>query len=330
MNRIVDSFRQYIEESLGVSLEVEGWQGIAAMPAFVRSSYRLFQTSMNGLNCLLIVPSNENSPTPSVLEKHIALLRRKWAGEFIYLRESITSYNRQRLMQRGIPFVVPFNQMYLPAFGLHLRESFKNRQSSVLRLSPSAQAVLLFGLYDTGKERLTPSFIAARLGYSGMTLTRAFRELDILGLADVRTRGRDRVLHWADDDRKALWGKALEFLRTPVKQRVWLSAPHQRIGGFIAGLSALSSYSMLASPGNPVLAMNSKDLKAFRENCGIRELDSMEKDEDSLEIEVWTYSPGLFNKNGTVDKLSLYLSLRETTDERVQSALQIMMEGFDW
>ena len=68
MNRIVDSFRQYIEESLGVSLEVEGWQGIAAMPAFVRSSYRLFQTSMNVLTCLLIVHSNETSPTPSVLE----------------------------------------------------------------------------------------------------------------------------------------------------------------------------------------------------------------------------------------------------------------------
>ena len=47
-------------------------------------------------------------------------------------------------------------------------------------------------------------------------------------------------------------------------------------------------------------------------------------------LEVWSYSPKLFGKQGVVDRFSLFLSMREDNDERVQSALKDMMEQIEW
>ncbi|EFB40206.1 MULTISPECIES: hypothetical protein [Parachlamydia] len=45
-----------------------------------------------------------------------------------------------------------------------------------------------------------------------------------------------------------------------------------------------------------------------------------------IELEVWNYDPELFAKDGIVDPFSLYLSLQESKDERVEGALEEMME----
>lgn len=49
-----------------------------------------------------------------------------------------------------------------------------------------------------------------------------------------------------------------------------------------------------------------------------------------FEIELWKYAPAQFAKERIVDRLSLYLSLKDNTDERVQSALDALMGGMVW
>jgi hypothetical protein len=44
----------------------------------------------------------------------------------------------------------------------------------------------------------------------------------------------------------------------------------------------------------------------------------------------WGYDPKQLADGGTVDKLSLYLTLRGGEDERVGKELRIMMEGMAW
>jgi hypothetical protein len=51
---------------------------------------------------------------------------------------------------------------------------------------------------------------------------------------------------------------------------------------------------------------------------------------NACEVEVWTYSPDLFEKYGVVDRFSLYLSMQKTDDERVESALEEMMRQVSW
>jgi len=47
-------------------------------------------------------------------------------------------------------------------------------------------------------------------------------------------------------------------------------------------------------------------------------------------IEAWRYNPCLLSNNGFVDKLSLYLSFRNDTDERMQSELEQMINEIQW
>ncbi len=44
-------------------------------------------------------------------------------------------------------------------------------------------------------------------------------------------------------------------------------------------------------------------------------------------VEIWKYSPHLLSNTNTVDKLSLYLSLKETEDERVQIELDNLLNA---
>ena len=50
----------------------------------------------------------------------------------------------------------------------------------------------------------------------------------------------------------------------------------------------------------------------------------------ALEISVWSYAPSLLAKGNAVDRLSLYLSLKESQDERIEAALEEMMRELQW
>jgi hypothetical protein len=61
-----------------------------------------------------------------------------------------------------------------------------------------------------------------------------------------------------------------------------------------------------------------------------RKLAPEDEDPSSFEVEVWSYPPGALSDGQIVDRLSLYLSLVGTTDERVESALEDMLGGMTW
>jgi hypothetical protein len=54
------------------------------------------------------------------------------------------------------------------------------------------------------------------------------------------------------------------------------------------------------------------------------------QDPDVLEVEVWSYDPGPLADQGAVDPLSLYLSLKDNKDERVEAALEGMLGSLQW
>jgi hypothetical protein len=217
--------------------------------------------------------------------------------------------------------------MYLPFLGIDLREHFKNIRETEASFSPSTQAVVLYHLFHNGQLHLTPKSLANDLGYTTMTMTRALDELDGTGLGTIVMEGRERVLRF-DRDKKKVWETALDRLRSPVKNRLWVKTPSNKPFGMKAGLSALARYSNLAEPANPVMALDGKQWKRIRANDGVMILDIAEPNASVLES--WSYSPELFAKKGVVDRFSLFLSMREDNDERVQSALVEMMEQVEW
>ena len=47
-------------------------------------------------------------------------------------------------------------------------------------------------------------------------------------------------------------------------------------------------------------------------------------------LEQWKYDPALFASSKEVDPVSLYMSLAENPDERVQGELEEYLEGCEW
>jgi len=85
---------------------------------------------------------------------------------------------------------------------------------------------------------------------------------------------------------------------------------------------------MLAEPANPVIALSGEDWKSLKQRHKVHVFPSPEP--GALEIEVWSYAPSLFAKDKVVDRLSLYLSLKESRDERVEGAIEEMMKELQW
>jgi len=327
MDQLATDFKSYLKETLDINAHPKQWPETEKLPIFLRNFYGFFKVRILEVPCLVMAAKDKAEQTPATIQKHMLQVRKRCQDEVIYVQQKVTAYNRKRLIQHKIPFVVPLNQMYLPFLGIDLREHFKNILEKEASFSPSTQVVVLYYLFHKDQLRLTPKTLANELGYSIMTMTRAFDELDGTGLGTIAMEGRERVLRF-DRDKKKVWEKALERLRSPVKKRIWVKCPFNELLGMKAGLSALAHYSKLAEPAKPVLALEGKQWKQINANDDAMILDIAEP--NASELEIWSYSPERFAKKKVVDRFSLYLSIREDNDERVQSALKEMMEQVEW
>jgi DNA-binding MarR family transcriptional regulator len=328
MKSLLRDFERHLKENLDITATTKKWEGVDSLPFFLRDSYIFYEVSLLNTPCLLMVARDNNEQTPAIIRKQMLQVQAKWGGELIYLCSSVSAYNRKRLIEQKVPFVVPGNQMYLPMLGIDLREHFRQiRSVAPGKLSPSTQAVVLHALLH-GPQDYTPSRLANQLGYTVMTLTRAFDELVSLGLGEVATEGRERVLRFSDG-KKDLWQRSREFMRSPVKRRAIIRTPEQKWSGISAGLTALAHFTLLAPPSTPVYAVSLDDWKSMKLTNAIVELPTAEP--QSHEVEIWNYSPLLFKgEDDVVDRFSLFLSLQNIGDERVQSALEKMMKEVLW
>jgi len=329
MDDLLAQLELYFRNTLGITPAVTLWEEGRHLPFFLRDRYHFLKSQILDPPCLFMLDKGDQEEPPATIRKHIGQVLIKWEGSVVYVRERMTAYNRKRLVEQKIPFVVPGNQMYVPALGIDFREHFRKPRPVERELNPSSQAVLIHALLrDT--ENLSPTILAAKLGYSVMTMSRALDRLEAAGIGKSSStgRGRDRRLLLVES-RRELWEKAQPLLKSPVKGCHAIQVLRDRhLPGPQAGLSALAHYSMLAEPKNIVVALSRENWKSLRQRDDVQL--AIPDEEHSMIVEVWSYAPPLFARDGLVDRLSLYLSLRDMADERVQVALDQAVEGLPW
>ena len=326
MQHSTRSLEKYLRETLHTPARLEPWRGAATLPAYLKGQYDFFDGTVDNVHILFLLSTEE--PAPSSAKKHERALQQHWLGPVAFAFERITPRTRQRLVSEGLSFVVPGNQVYLPVLGVNLRERYQTRAQTTDRLRPSAQVLFLYALAQHPVTSNTPSGLARQLGYTPMAMGQALSQLEHAGLIRVHKAGRERLFELAGDPAD-LWLQAQPLLASPVSRRRYLvgvAAPVSK--GLASGLSALAGYSALAEPHASAVALAREQEKRLLDVPGAHELPGA--DEADLEIEVWAYRPTLLSDGPRVDRLSLYLSLREDTDERVQSALDEMMRGVTW
>jgi DNA-binding MarR family transcriptional regulator len=327
MKTLFHQLEQYLQETVGIRVDLHPWEKSDGLPQFLPERYRFLKADILGTDCLFMIDAGEDEQTPGAVSRHLDQVRDRTGLDAVYVRQAVTSYGRKRLIERKVPFIVPGNQLYLPMLAINLREHLKRLRKKRPIFSPSTQMLILYVLFRKETGVMTPADMAHRLGYSAMTMTRAFDELETAGIGEQSVLGKERHLLFRETG-KPLWEKALPYLNTPVRKRRFSASLSQTEKGILAGESALARYTALNEPEVPVFAFPAPAGEAGTGKNRMIELSAPEPGD--FAIESWKYDPALLACQGRADRLSLYLSMRESPDERIQSALDELLRGMEW
>lgn len=359
----------YVESVLGLKLRLKPWQHVKILPYALRDRYDFFGTEILGIGCLILKERPQREASVADVAKHIQAIRNLPAYSklpqtddlMIFVTDTLPSYDRKRLVEKGVQFIVPGNQLFLPAFGMDLREYYRQRLEKPEVLSPATQAMLIQCLIKGWHNQLltTRATFEKSFSYAKMTVSRAIKELTNLDIVRPGKEMGDATILFHLSP-KETWELAKEVMRTPVKKTLWLNAIPEAFDTplLFAGETALAQMSLLASPKVPCFAMTTAQFDqiqarvqsdrtaAYGGEFGAWGSPSktarskLELTAPYLEvppnhaaccIQFWSYEPTRSsNATDTVDHFSLYLSLKDDHDERVQMCLDEMMENVKW
>ncbi len=301
----------------------------ASLPLYLRERYELWQGAVFGREFVFAVDQGgEESPTATEFANHSTLLSITLGAAVALVLPGILPALRQRLVAAGVPFVVPGSQAFLPLALIDLRE----RQPRPIRerghrLTPAAQTVLLYHLQKESLEGWPLNRTAKAVGYSPIMLTQVKTQLAASGLCTGKIDGRTTRFHFNYQGRN-LWDAALTYLANPERHFDWVRWEKPGEPAVLAGLSALSEATLLAAPRIPTYAIRNKEYQDLLKRGEIH--NTSQRDVANARIEAWSYDPRLLAEKGRVDALSLYLTLRDSPDERVQQQLEILLEAVLW
>jgi hypothetical protein len=287
-------------------------------------SARLF-----GRDFLLAVEGGEGEPgSPGEYESNLEVLRAKLGERVVLVLHAIPSYVRNRLVQLGVPFIVPGSQMFIPMVFIDLRErQARPKPPGAKSFTPAAQCVVLYHLQINSLTGRSMQEIAGTVGYSAIMMTKVKAELESAEISESVREGRATTLHFLHEGRR-LWEHALPFCSSPIKKKHWVQWDTPAYPALMAGMSALSRRTMIEDDRLPTFALGHKTYLSNLETGFYR--GSPGPDEANVCLEAWNYEPKILGDNELVDPLSLYLSLQDSPDERVQQQLEQLIEEMRW
>lgn len=305
-------------------------RSLPSLPLFLRERYSVYSTGFLGRNWMLAVEAEGwDTGTPAEYRRHWQELRRVTGESRIAIvLPFISSTVRNRMVDMGVPFIVPDAQIFLPECATLLTENFGTPLPDGGKpLTPPAQLLLLIELEKGGLEELSAKQLSERIGYSRASLSNATSELKQNNLCQTYRDGKEQRIAFRESG-KALWEMALPLLRSPISKTQFVVGAKPLPDAKCAGISALAQRSLLAEDPVPVYALPSKRVREGIEEG--RFSGGANRYEADAQLEAWRYNPAILSNGTSVDDLSLFLSLRNTPDERVQAALDEMMAGFLW
>ncbi|MNP98402.1 hypothetical protein D3C85_110190 [compost metagenome] len=330
----------YINETLGTNAIVNRTQkeNLSNLPMYISQAYSLYNSELFNQKLVLVEMKNEEDLSIFQVDKHLQLLKNTFGKIIILVLENLQSYNRKRLIEKKINFIVPGKQLFLPELLINLKESNalpKTKQKEE-KLMPSAQFLFIYHMiHRHGNWRLeNNSFkeIAQKLDYTPMAITNAIDDLKQLKFVEVFGEKEKHIKFRFE--RKELWHKAEQqkLLTNPVIKTVYVDVLPSDVPMLKANASALPEYSSMNPSKQQYYAIDKNKFYELQKN---NELVNVNEREGNYAIEVWKYNPktlveNMHNEDTVVDPLSLYLSLKDNHDERVEMALEQIIEKYTW
>lgn len=317
----------YLREMLGLSSEESTWKEEKTLPRYLRSKRKYVVLCIEDTKLLLIYVKEAEFNVQAFI-KQMDKLREYWNGEMVLGFDRLSTYQRKTLISQHIPFIVPNAQIYVPRLGVMLQE----KQSAPVKtveehFSAGGQFVFLYMLYHADEFPMSKTELSRKTNTNAMAITRAIQELLQFELAICKQKGRSDYVVPACISQD-LWQKGKPYLINPVRKKVYVQNDAILNDYPFCGEYALAELSMLSKPMIPTRAISRKE---YKEADKLIQVDpAWEISGDYTELEIWAYDPSLFVQNKHVDPVSLAASLGDSKDERIEDAIDEMMEACQW
>jgi hypothetical protein len=309
---------KYLNEILNITTSIYSLEKrlLQALPLYITSVFDIFETKIFEKRLCLLIAKTDNNITPDNLAKQKELIEQKTGMIAVFVFDKVLSYNVKRFIQKRINFIIPDKQMFVPALMLDLRKMPKQLILKTEKITPIAQFLLLYHLQKDLLNGLTIKQLSKKIAQSYLNINRAVNNLKELKLINL-VGGKEKQIFFIEKG-KNLWKKAQPFLQNPVERVLFTD---EQLYLIKSNINALAHYTMLNDEQKQYYAVDKHDFK----NLNIE----TNKYFGENEIEIWRY-PALLTGNGFVDKLSLFLQLKNTDNERIEIELETLINEIKW
>lgn len=306
-------------------------------PRYIHNLYKIEFVKIFDYECVIVTPKFERIVIEQLL-KQMSLISERTDCIPILEFQKLNTEQRHRLINYKFSFIVPNSQLFLPFLFLDFRKEKFKKQGTNTKFAPTTQLIFLIIFYSQ-QETFTSREIQEVTNLTSMTINRALNAL--LNLKIIEKYGNtNRTQYRIIKSKKEMFNASNKRFINPIKKKIYMKyfPSDFKNSLMLSGEYALSQVSMLSEPLNQQYAMDNNSYKILKseyenniyfENIGIPNI---------IEIEVWKYPPiikplnnylrnsvDLYSRS-TVDTISLYLSLREDKDERIQIELESLLE----
>jgi hypothetical protein len=328
----------YLNSILGVNTRIMDIQKdeLNKLPMYLNQAFQLGRIYLFNKAIILIEPKYNEEYSISQIEKQTQQLESIFKEPVLIVLHNLQAYNRKRLIEKKINFIVDNKQLFLPALLMDFRESYNSplKSKKTNALLPSAQFIVIYYLLHKKWEIENFSFkeIAKQLDYTAMAITNAVENLKSYELITIK--GEKEKFIKFEYDRHELWNRIQhqKLFINPVIKKVFVDEKVR--GKFIlkSNESALPEYTNMTPSNQQYYAIEKNIYYSLHKN---NELINENEYEGKYCIEIWKYNPlklvdELYNDESVVDPLSLYLSLLDVQNERVEMALEQLIEKQIW
>ena len=320
---------RYLKNNIDSRIRIKPWDRKKTIPVFLRNTYDFYEITILGEKYLLIEIIND-MPDVNAIKKHINRIEELTGKKVVLLYKEITRYRRKSLIENRIPFVIETGQIYLPFLGIILNNKVKDTKDTDNEednyFPTSTQLAYLYFLYNKGITINVTDF-SKKMKFTKMTASRALNDLYDLNLLNYEIGGKTgRSKEYKRIEDPEYFIKGIGYVNSPIRKIVYVD--QKPLGTLYAGLDALARQTMLNPPGYKVLAMGKEEFK--NQNIKIIKNKDIIKDKKLTELQIWDYDPREFSDKNHVDAISLYASLKEDKDERIEQALEEVLRGEPW
>ena len=284
-------------------------------------AYRFFDGVYLGVPMLFAEPKGEVA-SPHYLSITASNLTSLFNLPTVFLLASCPAYERQRLIDKNVFFVVSEKYAHLPMLVANERV---RRTRIAKSLTPVAQYILLYHLQVESLEGMAARDMEGKIPYAYTSITLGITCLSDVGLCEKVADGSKRKVMRFKKSGKELWEQASPFLVNPVEQKIYCDEFLSEETFPVCGINALAHYTRLNPDPERIIMMSMNQLREMKASGTL--VRSNEFD-GNVVIEAWKYPP--IAKMDVipqwVDKLSLALSLRDDDDPRVEKEVEYMIK----